>query len=87
MGATRILLMGCDESFEGERPGAEPVGDGLWQYPQQRVAHELVDGFAYWFRRQPGRRTLIGDHSSGQKYSEIQYIVEDGLTAFFNKEL
>lgn len=86
MGADRILLLCCDETFADDRPGAERLPSGLHMYPQHRITHGLVGGFAHWFRRQDGRSVLIGDHSAGPKYDEIPYIPEEEVDAFFLQE-
>lgn len=87
MGATRILLLACDEAFPDDRPAAVRLENGLFTYPQQLTTHGLVEGFAYWYRRQDGISVAVGDHSSGPNYKEIEYITEEDVRDFFLKEL
>lgn len=87
MRAAKILLFCCDDSFHDERPGAEKLHNGLWMYPQHRAVHSLVDGCTHWYTTQSYKRVRVGNHSSGPEYSQVGYIDEDGLNAFFTQEL
>lgn len=87
MGAVKILLFCCDDSFADERAGAEKLSNSLWMYPQHKTAYDLIDGNMYWYSNQQHRRVRIGNHSSGPEYNRVGYIKEDGLNAFFTKEL
>ena len=87
MKATKILLFCCDDSFDGERPGAEKLKNGLWTYPQHLLANSLVEGNMYWLSHQPYKRIRIGLHSSGPECENLPYINEDSLCNFFESEL
>jgi len=43
MGAKKIALLCCDESFEDDRPGAIKMENGLFQYPQQIKCQKIID--------------------------------------------
>ena len=43
----KICLFCCDDSFETFRDGSEKLENGLYQYPQQRTAHGLIDGLFF----------------------------------------
>lgn len=83
-GAEKILLLCCDDSFDQERPGAEKLENGLWQYPQQNIAHSTVDGNLYWLKSMPYTEIETKDHSSGPIYENAAYIQEDEVLSFFN---
>lgn len=87
MRAAKILLFCCDDSFADERAGAERLPNGLWMYPQHRTVFDLIDGNMHWYASQPYKRVRVGNHSSGPEYGRVGYIDEDGLNAFFTREL
>lgn len=87
MRAAKILLFCCDDSFADERAGAEKLPNGLWMYPQHRTVYGLVDGNMHWYATQQYKRVRLGNHSSGPEYGRVGYIEEDGLNAFFTREL
>ena len=82
-GVERLLLLCCDDSFKGARAGAVELKDGLWMYPQHEVAHGLIDGNLHWLRSQKHQEVLIGDCSSGPKYTNASYIEEGKILSFF----
>ena len=59
--------------------------NGLYQYPQQKIAHEIIDGYFYWIKNHPYYETLLGDHSSGEEYKYATYITEEELLPFFQQ--
>ena len=81
--ARKIMLFCCDDSFEGERPGSSLLKNGLYQYPQQAVAHSIIDGYFKWFKEE---EIELGDHSSGANYVNAAYINSDSITHFFEEE-
>lgn len=83
-GTEKVLLFCCDDSFEQERPGAEKLHNGFWQYPQQNIAHGLIDATAYWLKSMKYSETHIKDHSCGPLYENAAYIDEDEIESFFN---
>lgn len=84
-GAEKIMLFCCDDSFTDERPGAEQLANGLYQYPQQNIAHGLIDAKFYWLKQHPYFDYDLVDHSSGQTYQFAPYIREEDVLPFFNK--
>lgn len=83
-GVEKLGLLCCDDSFDDERAGSEKLPNGLYQYPQQRMAHDVVEGMLYWMRR-TNPSIEIGDASSGAEYPQAHYIQPDGLAAFFEE--
>lgn len=77
--ASKIFLYCCDDSFAGERPGAELLENGLYQYPQQRVAHELIDAKLFWLKYLPYQEISIMYNSNGLKFENATYIEEDEI--------
>ena len=84
-GAEKICLFCCDDSFETFRDGSEKLENGLYQYPQQRTAHGLIDGLFYWLKNHEYYDFDIVDCSSGKEYDNATYIKEEGILPFFNK--
>jgi len=82
-GVKKILLFCCDDSFAEERPGAEELKNGLWQYPQQQISHNIIDANAYWLKQEG---IEIYDHSSGANYENITYIKEETIKTFYVDE-
>ena len=85
-GASRVLLFCCDNTFKDERPGAIKLENGLWMYPQQEIAHGLIDGNLYWLKNQPYQEVMIGNYSSGPKYENASYINEGEIMSFFGMD-
>jgi len=84
-GALKILLFCCDDSFDSDRPGAEQLKNGLYQYPQQNIVNGLVDGQYFWLKNHPYFDYELGNYSSGKEYEFAEYISEEKLFSFFNK--
>jgi hypothetical protein len=80
LGAKKILLFCCDESFEDERPGSIKMENGLYQYPQQILSQKIIDKQFFWIKD----RVEIFDCSQGIKYENAEYIKEDQITDIFN---
>lgn len=85
MKVRRLLLFCCDDSFEGERPGAEQLDNGLWQYPQQNISHQIIDANLYWLSNQEDYPVKVGNFSSGKDYVNAPYIQADKLMEFFTE--
>ena len=77
--AYKIFLYCCDDSFEGERPSAEKLENGLYQYPQQRIAHEIIDAKLFWLKILPYHEIKIFYNSNGLKFENGTYIEEDEI--------
>lgn len=76
-GSSKVFLFCCDDSFSGERPAAEKLENGLYQYPQQKIAHDLIDAKMYWLNKIKYQEIDIFDHSSGSVYNNATYISEE----------
>jgi hypothetical protein len=76
----RLMLFCCDNVFNEQRPAMEKLPNGLWIYPQQQIAHNLIDGNLYWLKLS-GVKTSY--HSQGPDYKNAEYIGEDKLSGFF----
>lgn len=83
MKVRRLLLFCCDDSFENERPGAEQLENGLWQYPQHKISHQIIDASLYWLSNQKDYPVRVGSCSSGESYVNAPYIQPDKITDFF----
>lgn len=83
MKVRRLLLFCCDDSFKDERPGAEKLDNGLWQYPQHNISHDIIDANLYWLSHQQDYPVKIGNFSSGKDYVNAPYIKADKIMEFF----
>jgi hypothetical protein len=83
MKVRRLLLFCCDDSFKDERPGAEQLENELWQYPQQKISHQIIDASLYWLTNQKDYPVKTGNFSSGETYVNAPYIQPDKITDFF----
>ena len=77
----KLLLLSLLEMYEQERPAAEKVKGNLWIYPQQRMAHSLIDVNLYWLQK---AKIDIGYNDSGLDYEFATYIPADKVKRFFN---
>lgn len=85
-GVQQMLLFCCDDSFKDERPGAIQLENKLWMYPQQEVAHGLIDGNLHWLKSQTYKEVFIRDCSSGSRYENASYIDEDKIMSFWDEK-
>lgn len=83
MKVRRLLLFCCDDSFEGERPGAEQLENGLWQYPQHNISHQIIDANLFWLTHQKDYPVKVGNYSSGKSYVNAPYIEPENMMEFF----
>jgi hypothetical protein len=78
----KLLLACCDDSFSEERPGAEQLPNGLWQYPQQRIGQGFIDGCMYWLKTSD-QEIKIRSSSAGLEYENAPYIRPEEIVTFF----
>lgn len=83
-GCEKLLLLCCDEAFEEERPGAERMPNGFYQYAPQIKCQKVIDKQLYWARKSGVK---VGDCSSGIEYENAEYISPEKVVAFFGEEL
>lgn len=87
-GVQRLGLFCCDDSFAESRPGAIPLENGLWQYPQHQTLHEIVDVNLQWLTSNERYEIKAVNRSSGPKYKHAVYIDnEEALNQFFDEPL
>ena len=72
--------MSVADLYKEERPGTEQTKDGLWVYPQQKMAHSLVDANLYWLQK---AKIDIGYNDVGLDYKHATYITTDMIRRFF----
>ena len=82
-GASKVTLFCCDDSFSGERPGSEKLHNELYQYPQQQIAHDLIDAKMFWLNKVKYQEIEIFDHSSGAVYQNATYIESEEFEKLF----
>lgn len=82
-GTERLLLMYCDDSFDQKRPGSVPDGSGLWTYPQQIIAQEIIDANVHWLKKAEYHDVKVGNFSKGLRYSSAAYIDDEEEVANF----
>lgn len=83
--AVNILLFCCDELLKEERPGADKIGE-LWQYPQHKIPHALIDGNMYWLKNIKTKKIKIANFSLGNAYINASTVDAKGVLDFFNHE-
>jgi hypothetical protein len=76
----KLMLFCCDNVLTDQRPASEKISNDLWVYPQQRIAHELIDGNLYWLRK---AGVMIGNYTHGIEYKNSEYIKENDIAKFF----
>lgn len=81
---SKILLLCCDNSKESFKEGMIKLENNLFHYPQNEIAHNIIDGLCYWFFKNPVKITNIVDHSAGEKYFNIPYIKTEDISSFFS---
>ncbi len=82
-GAKKIVLLGCDDSFAQERPGAVKLENGLWTYPPQIVAQRIIDLTLFWMQK---TEIKIYQHSNGIKYNYCEYITGEEVIKVLNEQ-
>lgn len=79
-GVQKLLLLCCDDVYKEHRPATEKLDNGLWMYPQQKIAHNLIDGSLYWLKNS---NVKMGYCSEGPEYKNATYIGEGDMVSFF----
>ncbi len=82
LGATKLLMLCCDDSFDSERPASTKLENGLWTYPQHLIPHRIIGGMLHWYKKIKGVK--LGDHSSGPFYEDVPYITAEEVCKFFD---
>lgn len=82
-GVQRLVLFCCDDSFAGERPGADRLHNGLWTYPQHNVSHGLIEGMLFWLLIQKFNPVRVASHSAGPDWRGVPYIRDEEVARFF----
>jgi len=85
LGAESFTLFCCDDSFKDERPGAVRLEHGLYAYPQQIKAQNIIDGMFFWISYNQYNNHYVFDQSSSKKLQYATYIDEKDFPSFFNK--
>lgn len=84
LGAKKIMMLCCDDSFNEKKPGAVKLDNNLWTYPQHLRSQEVLDAQSYWLK-QVGIK--VANYSSGIEYVNAAYIKDDDeFKAFFIEE-
>lgn len=83
-GVEKLLLFCCDNSFNQKKDGAIKLENELYQYPQHKIAEEIIDANLYWLKSLPYYNIEIKDHSSGSIYKNAEYIKEEEILSFLN---
>lgn len=86
-GVEKLVLLCCDNSFIDKRPSTEKLDNGLWMYPQHRIAHGLIEGNLYWLTHQKHKKIYAANCSDGLEYKEIQHIGITNIVDFFEQEI
>ena len=81
-GVKKLMSFCCDDVYEEKRPSTEQLNNGLWMYPQQKIAHNLIDGNLYWLR---SGGINIAHHCCGPEYNNAIYVADDSIVNFFTK--
>lgn len=79
----KLGLFCCDNVFDIPKPSAVKLSNDLWMYPQNQIAHELIDGLAYWLQQIEQPKIEVVNYSSNTEYKFIKYIDENNLVEFF----
>ena len=77
-GVEKLMLLGVDESFSIEKPGAVKLENGLWTYPQQIKSQNIIDSNLHWMKD-----IKVGYHTSGIKLKNATYIKEEEINKFY----
>lgn len=77
----KLLLMSTLEMYAEGRAGTELAKDSLWIYPQQKVAHDLINHNLYWLKKEK----IEVSYTDGElDYEFATYIKSVDLKRFFN---
>jgi hypothetical protein len=80
-GGQKVMLFCCDDAFEGDRPGAERLENGLYTYPQHLQGQRIIDGGLFWLSH---AKIDVADFSSGPKFRNAAYISDEkAMKEFF----
>lgn len=80
-GVEKLLLFCCDEMYNELKDGTSKIGD-YYMFPQQRLAHEIIDANLYWLinkEENPIKTGYFGDTD----YVNAQYI--ENIREYFDE--
>lgn len=86
-GANKVMLLSCDDAFEQQREGSMELENGLWVYPQQKMAENIIDANLFWLNKS-SEDMEITNYSDGANYVNAVYIKseEEAILFFKDKE-
>lgn len=81
--AKRVVLASVLELFKQGRSGMERLNEETWFYPQQKMAHSLIDANLYWLQK-----AKINVHYTQRSldYKYATYISLKEMRGFFNEK-
>lgn len=82
-GVKKLILLTCDEASEKEKSGMVKLENGLWMYPQQKIAHDVIDANLYWLKK---AKIKVGYHSKVLEYENAEYIDAENMLNFFKQD-
>lgn len=77
----KLLLMSTIEMYKDNRAGSEITKNGLWVYPQQKMAHDLINHNIYWMKKE---KIDVCYTDNELDYEFATYISSADLKRFFN---
>ena len=83
--AKKVLLLCCDDAFEDQREAALQLENGLWTYPQQKLAEKIIDANLFWLKNSD-EDVAITNYSDGANYANAVYINSDEEAIQFFKD-
>lgn len=86
LGAQKIAMMCCDDSFPEKRDAAIQLKNGLYAYSQQLRSQRIIDAKLYWLTHIEDREIKVVDSSSGTEYKNATYISPEDVLKFFKEE-
>jgi hypothetical protein len=76
----KLMLLFSDEIYEEQRPATVEISKGIWTYPQQKIAHSIIDGNLHWLKT---KEIKISYYPKCIEYKNAEYIDKEGLKDFF----
>jgi hypothetical protein len=83
MGAEKIVLMCCDDSFKENRPGSINLEKGFYCYNKQLVSKNILDAMCFWLKKE---NITVKQHCSGFVFNHASYIELGDIKGFLDTD-
>lgn len=83
VGCQRLCLLCCDDLLSFERVGNKKLTENTWIFPQQIMAHEIIDGNLFWIKNSSIFPMSVVYNSCGLPFENADAIKTEDIAKYF----